>query len=84
MNQDQQERGHYLGQPRQRGSIFPDPSFQGYGQEAGIFDEATARRFRKEILEVGGSRDILEAYVAFRGREPTIDALLHQHGIETE
>lgn len=53
-------------------------------EEAGIFDEATARRFRKEILEVGGSRDILEAYVAFRGREPTIDALLHQHGIETE
>ena len=51
-------------------------------EEAGIFDTATASRFRKEILEVGGSRDIMDAYIAFRGREPTIDALLHQTGIE--
>jgi oligopeptidase A len=51
-------------------------------EEAGIFDKSTAGRFRKEILEVGGSRDIMDAYVAFRGREPTIDALLRQTGIE--
>jgi oligopeptidase A len=51
-------------------------------EEAGIFDEATAQRFRREILEVGGSRDIMQAYIAFRGREPTIDALLLQTGIE--
>jgi oligopeptidase A len=51
-------------------------------EDAGIFDEATARRFRREILEVGGSRDIMQAYIAFRGREPTIDALLRQTGIE--
>ena len=50
--------------------------------EAGIFDQATAQRFRHEILEVGGSRDFMQAYVAFRGREPTIDALLRQNGIE--
>ena len=50
--------------------------------EAGIFDQKTASRFRREILEVGGSRDIMEAYKAFRGREPTIDALLRQNGIE--
>ena len=54
----------------------------GAFEEAGIFDEATARRFRQQILEVGGSRDIMDAYVAFRGREPTIDALLRQTGIE--
>ena len=53
-------------------------------EEAGIFDRATATRFRREILEVGGSRDIMEAYKAFRGREPTIDALLRQTGIEVE
>ena len=52
-------------------------------EEAGIFDADTASRFRREILEIGGSRDIMDAYVAFRGREPTIDALLHQAGIET-
>ena len=50
-------------------------------EEAGIFDVPTARRFRTEILEVGGSRDIMRAYIAFRGRQPTIDALLRQHGI---
>jgi oligopeptidase A len=50
-------------------------------EEAGIFDPATATRFRKEVLEIGGSRDIMDAYVAFRGRKPTIDALLRQNGI---
>ncbi len=50
-------------------------------EEAGIFDQATAQRFRREILEIGGSRDIMQAYVDFRGREPTIDALLRQAGI---
>ena len=54
----------------------------GAFEEAGIFDKDTATRFRREILEVGGSRDIMEAYKAFRGREPTIDALLRQAGIE--
>jgi oligopeptidase A len=52
-------------------------------EEAGIFDAETASRFRREILEIGGSRDIMDAYVAFRGREPTVDALLRQTGIET-
>ncbi len=51
-------------------------------EEAGIFDQATAQRFRREILEIGGSRDIMQAYIAFRGREPSIDALLRQTGIE--
>jgi oligopeptidase A len=51
-------------------------------EDVGIFDSETARRFRKEILEIGGSRDIMQAYVAFRGRKPDIDALLRQDGIE--
>ena len=50
--------------------------------EAGIFDPDTAQRFRQEILEVGGSRDIMDAYVAFRGRKPEIGALLRLSGIE--
>ena len=50
-------------------------------EESGIFDRATALRFRSEILEIGGSRDFMQAYVAFRGREPTLDALLRQSGI---
>lgn len=50
-------------------------------EEAGIFDRSTALRFRAEILEIGGSRDIMDAYVAFRGRKPTLDALLRHSGI---
>ena len=56
----------------------------GAFREAGAFDHDTARRFRQEILEIGGSRDIMDAYVAFRGRRPTIDALLRQSGITAE
>ncbi len=50
-------------------------------EEAGIFDQQTADRFRSEILEIGGSRDIMDAFVAFRGRKPTLDALLRYSGI---
>jgi len=50
-------------------------------KESGIFDAATAARFRSEILEIGGSRDFMEAYISFRGRKPTLDALLEQSGI---
>lgn len=50
-------------------------------KESGIFDQDTAARFRREILEIGGSRDFMEAYIAFRGRKPTLDALLDQSGI---
>ncbi len=50
-------------------------------EEAGIFDARTAERFRREILEIGGSRDFMDAYVAFRGRKPEIDALLRHNGI---
>ncbi|RPI48193.1 MAG: M3 family peptidase, partial [Betaproteobacteria bacterium] len=45
-------------------------------EENGILDPDTGRRFRDEILAVGGSRPALESFMAFRGREPRIDALL--------
>ncbi len=38
--------------------------------------DATGRRYLIEILQVGGSRPAIESFVAFRGRDPTIDALL--------
>jgi oligopeptidase A len=50
-------------------------------EEAGLFDAATGRRYREAILEVGGSRPALESFVAFRGREPSIDALLRHQGM---
>ena len=41
----------------------------------------TGRRMRREILEAGGSRPALESFKAFRGREPTLDALLRHQGM---
>ena len=41
----------------------------------------TGLRFQKEILAVGGSRPAIESFKAFRGREPSIDALLRHSGM---
>jgi oligopeptidase A len=53
-------------------------------EEHGILDPATGGKFREQILAVGGSRDAMESFVAFRGREPEIDALLRHNGLVTE
>jgi len=53
-------------------------------EEHGIFDPDVAERFRTEILEVGGTRKIRDAFVAFRGRPPRIEPLLAQSGIAGE
>lgn len=50
-------------------------------EEEGIFNLQTGRAFRQTILESGGSRDALQLFVEFRGREPKIDALLQATGI---
>lgn len=50
-------------------------------EEEGIFDPVTGRAFLEHILETGGSRPALESFIAFRGREPKIDALLRHSGI---
>jgi oligopeptidase A len=50
-------------------------------EENGVLDRATGERFREEVLGVGGSRPALESFVAFRGREPRIDALLRHSGM---
>jgi oligopeptidase A len=46
-----------------------------------VINADTGARFRNEILGVGGSRSALESFIAFRGREPTIDALLRHNGM---
>ncbi len=50
-------------------------------EENGIFDRITGMRFLAAILEQGGSREPMELFVEFRGREPQIDALLRHSGI---
>ncbi|HRO55183.1 MAG TPA: M3 family metallopeptidase [Nitrosomonas europaea] len=56
-------------------SLFEE---NGAGQ---VISAKTGERFWHEILAVGGSRPALESFIAFRGREPKIDALLRHHGM---
>jgi oligopeptidase A len=50
-------------------------------EEQGVLDPGAGRRFRDEILAVGGSRPAAESFRAFRGREPSVDALLRHSGM---
>ena len=50
-------------------------------EESGIFNRETGNKFLTCILEQGGSREPMELFVEFRGREPTIDALLRHCGL---
>ncbi|MCB1704642.1 MAG: oligopeptidase A [Halioglobus sp.] len=50
-------------------------------EEEGIFNAATGADFRAQVLEVGGSREPMDVFVAFRGREPSIEPLLRHCGI---
>jgi len=50
-------------------------------EEAGVLDRATGQRFLRSILEVGGTRPVMDAFIEFRGRRPQLDALLRQCGL---
>lgn len=50
-------------------------------EEEGVFNEKAGADFLNEVLSVGGSRPAIESFVAFRGRKPSVDALLKQSGL---
>ncbi|UUM21016.1 M3 family metallopeptidase [Mycoavidus sp. SF9855] len=50
-------------------------------QNGNVLDPIIGARYRTEILETGGSRPAMASFTAFRGREPTLDALLRHHGM---
>ena len=50
-------------------------------EEEGIFNHQTGLKFLRAVLEQGGTREPMELFVEFRGREPRIDALLRHSGI---
>ena len=60
--------------------VLSADSFAAF-EEEGVFNAATGARFRDEILATGGSRPSMASFIAFRGREPRVDALLQQSGI---
>ncbi|MFO7828850.1 MAG: M3 family metallopeptidase [Bacteroidales bacterium] len=61
-------------------SVLDNDAFDAFN-ETSIFDQATAQSFRENVLAMNGIKDAMEMYVAFRGREPKIDALLKNLGI---
>ena len=56
-------------------------AFEETAQPDGSPSPDTGRRYRQAILEAGGSRPALESFIAFRGREPSINALLRHQGM---
>jgi len=60
-------------------AILDADAFQAF-KETSLFDQETAKKFRENILEVGGTDDAREMYIRFRGEEPEIDALLKRKG----
>ncbi len=58
-------------------------AFEEAAQQNGhsTLDVATGRRYREAILEAGGSRPAMDSFKAFRGREPSIEALLRHQGM---
>jgi peptidyl-dipeptidase Dcp len=62
--------------------ILDADAFQAFKETGNIFNKEVAAKFEKEILSKGGTRDPLEMYIAFRGKEPGIDALLINRGLK--
>jgi oligopeptidase A len=53
-------------------------------EETGIFNRETGQSYLENILEKGGVRDPMENFIAFRGRKPSIAALLRHSGLAPE
>jgi peptidyl-dipeptidase Dcp len=62
--------------------VLDSDAFQAFKETGDIFNPEVAARFEKEILSKGGSRDPLDMYIAFRGKEPGIEALLENRGLK--
>jgi peptidyl-dipeptidase Dcp len=61
-------------------AVLDNDVFEAF-KEKGLFDQATASSFRKNILEKNGTMDAMQMFVNFRGREPVIEPLLKNRGL---
>ena len=62
--------------------VMDADAFAAFKEAGGPFDAETAQKLERHILSAGGSQDAQEAYVAFRGRMPGVDALLKGRGLD--
>jgi peptidyl-dipeptidase Dcp len=61
--------------------VLDADAFSAFEEAGDIFDPATARRLRDHILAAGGTQDPADAYRGFRGKLPSVDALLKKRGL---
>jgi oligopeptidase A len=61
--------------------VLSADAWSAFEEAANVLDVETGRRYREAVLETGGSRSTLDSFKAFRGREPSIDALLRHQGL---
>ena len=61
--------------------VLSADAYAAFEEAGNPFDAITGKRFLDEILSVGGSRPAIESFKAFRGREPSVDALLRHSGM---
>lgn len=61
--------------------VLDSDAFEAF-KERGLYDRTTAESFRREVLERGGTRDAMEMYKSFRGREPRVEPLLANRGLD--
>ena len=61
--------------------VLSADAYAAFEEARDILDAATGARFRNEVLAVGGSRPAAESFRAFRGREPSVEALLRHNGM---
>jgi oligopeptidase A len=63
--------------------VLSSDCFAAFEELGDVMDPAQGQRFLETILAVGGSRPAMESFIAFRGREPSIEALLRHNGISS-
>jgi peptidyl-dipeptidase Dcp len=63
--------------------VLDADAFQAF-KETSLFDQATAKAYRDNVLERGGTVDPMKLYVQFRGKEPDVTAMLKRKGLVTE
>ena len=63
--------------------VLDSDAFQAF-KEKGLFDPATAKSFRTNILERGGTEDAMQMWLNFRGRKPSVEPLLVKRGLKPE
>jgi peptidyl-dipeptidase Dcp len=61
--------------------VLDSDAFQAFKDKGNLFDPATAKSFRTNILEKGGTEDLMTMYKRFRGAEPSVEPLLKKRGL---